>query len=29
MADSEKITGGCTCGAVRYEALGKPIDVLS
>jgi len=27
MIDSKKITGSCTCGAVRYEALGKPIDV--
>ena len=27
MADDEKVTGGCMCGAIRYEATGKPIIV--
>ena len=27
MASEEKISGGCMCGAVRYEVIGKPIIV--
>ena len=27
MSKDHSITGGCACGAVRYEAIGKPIDV--
>lgn len=30
MADvdnGEKVTGGCKCGAIRYETLGSPIEV--
>jgi hypothetical protein len=25
MSDSEKYTGGCLCGALRYEATGEPL----
>jgi hypothetical protein len=27
MASDEKVNGGCMCGAVRYEAIGKPVNV--
>lgn len=27
MSDQQKTTGGCMCGAVRYEAMGKPLYV--
>ena len=27
MANVRSITGGCACGAVRYEAIGDPVDV--
>lgn len=27
MSDDAKLTGSCMCGAVRYEASGKPLDV--
>ncbi len=27
MIEQEKIVGGCMCGAVRYEAIGKPLCV--
>lgn len=27
MASDEKVNGGCMCGAVRYEAIGKPDNV--
>lgn len=27
MANDEIVTGGCMCGAIRYEATGKPINV--
>lgn len=27
MASDEKVKGGCICGAVRYEAIGKPENV--
>ena len=27
MASDEIVNGGCMCGAVRYEAIGKPVDV--
>ena len=26
MNDEEKITGGCLCGAIRYEANGPPVS---
>lgn len=26
MSDDSLITGGCACGSVRYEAIGKPGD---
>jgi hypothetical protein len=25
MSDNTKMTGGCMCGAVRYEATGVPL----
>ena len=27
MANDEKITGGCMCGSIRYEATGEPVNV--
>ena len=27
MASDEKVSGGCMCGAVRYEAIGIPVNV--
>ena len=27
MVSDEKISGGCMCGAVRYEAVGRPLSV--
>jgi len=27
MSDAQKVTGGCMCGAVRYEAIGEPMTV--
>ena len=27
MSDQQKLTGGCLCAAVRYEAVGKPLQV--
>ena len=27
MASDERVVGGCKCGAVRYEAIGKPFVV--
>jgi len=27
MADEIKTTGGCMCGAVRYEAIGEPLYI--
>ena len=27
MTKDRSISGGCACGAVRYEATGKPVDV--
>ena len=27
MDNDQPATGGCACGAVRFEAIGKPIDV--
>lgn len=27
MSNQTKVTGGCMCGAVRYEAAGDPFDV--
>jgi hypothetical protein len=27
MSDQQKLTGGCLCGAVRYETVGKPLRV--
>ena len=27
MSDDVKMTGGCMCGAVRYEATGKPFAI--
>jgi len=27
MSDEAKVTGGCMCGAIRYEAVGEPMTV--
>lgn len=27
MSDRQEISGGCLCGAVRYEAMGAPLQV--
>jgi len=27
MSDRQKLTGGCLCGAVRYETMGTPLRV--
>ena len=27
MASDEKVNGGCMCGAVRYKAIGKSVNV--
>ena len=27
MSDDAKLTGGCMCGAVRYETMGEPFAV--
>ena len=27
MSDDRKMTGGCMCGAVRYETTGTPFDI--
>lgn len=27
MSDEEKVTGGCLCGAVRFEVTAKPLSV--
>jgi hypothetical protein len=28
-ASDEKVNGSCMCGAVRYEAIGKPVNVAN
>ena len=27
MSDEQKFTGGCLCGAIQYEATGRPLEV--
>ena len=27
MSEKQNVTGGCMCGAVRYEAIGEPLHI--
>lgn len=28
MTDQQKLTGGCLCGAIQYETVGKPLGMV-